>query len=861
MTLAAGSKLGPYEILGQIGAGGMGEVYRAKDPRLGREVAIKVLPASFSQDADRLRRFEQEARAAGVLNHPNITAVYDIGTNQSDGAPYVVQELLEGETLRSVLAGGRLAPRKTIDYSLQIAHGLAAAHGKGIVHRDLKPENLFVTSDGRVKILDFGLAKLTHQEEGSQVTNLPTATAGTEPGVVLGTLGYMSPEQVRGKSADARSDIFSFGAILYEMLSGKRAFHGDSAADTMSAILKEDPPDLSVTNQSISPGLERIVRHCLEKNPEQRFHSAHDLAFDLEALSTTSGSPSAIGGVKAARRPAVGVPVLAAAAAIAVGGLLGHFAWKGAKPSTPSYRRLTFRRGNLGMARFTPDGRSVVYSASWEGQPIEIYTTRAEGPESMPIGVKNASLYSVSSTGDLAISLRQGFLNGPQGPGTLATVPLGGGAPRSIAEFIDDACWTPDGKQLCVLRFLEGHTRIELPLGKVVYAADNGVSRVKVSPRGDRIAFSQGKRGTRALLVVDLSGKTTTLIPEGILGQGLAWSPSGDEIWFDDQSGGGQFAIKAVDLSGRARTVSTMPVGMIVHDIARDGRLLTERYASAPGILALAPGASRERDLSWFDGSRLGGLSDDGRLVLINEQGGDAAGRWGAYYLRQTDGSPAVKLGEGTALDLSQDGRWVLGRPPDSDRTYVLAPTGTGTPVALDERPYFEAISYLRFYPDGTKLLLLAAEPGKQRRLYVQDLPAGKPVPIAPRGYGFEGRPVSPDGQWIAVYGEYSEDMFLIPVAGGPTRRAPNTKGDFEFVRWAPDGKSLIGLVVGSIPARLVRVDVATGRRQVLKDIAPQELSGIIDIAPVYVTPDVASYAYGFGRAAASDLYLVEGLK
>jgi serine/threonine protein kinase len=212
VSLAAGSKLGPYEILGQIGAGGMGEVYKARDPRLGSEVAIKVLPASFSQDADRLRRFEQEAKAAGVLNHPNITAVYDIGTNQNDGAPYVVQELLEGETLRSVLAGGKLPHRKTIDYSLQIAHGLAAAHGKGIVHRDLKPENLFVTSDGRVKILDFGLAKLTHQEEGSQATNLPTATAGTEPGVVLGTLGYMSPEQVRGKPAEGGDAASGDGA-------------------------------------------------------------------------------------------------------------------------------------------------------------------------------------------------------------------------------------------------------------------------------------------------------------------------------------------------------------------------------------------------------------------------------------------------------------------------------------------------------------------------------------------------------------------------------------------------------------------------------------------------------------------------
>src|SRR3984893_14203706 len=288
MSLSPGTRLGPYEILSPIGAGGMGEVYRARDSRLGREVAIKVLPASFSADADRLRRFEQEARAAGILNHPNLTAVLDIG--EHEGAPYVVQELLEGETLRGALAGGRLAARRAIDFAIQLAHGLAAAHEKGIVHRDLKPENVFVTKDGRVKILDFGLAKLTRPEEGSQSTNLPTASLGTEPGVVLGTLGYMSPEQVRGKPADARSDIFSFGAILYEMLSGKRAFHGDSAADTMSAILKEDPPDLLVTNQNVPPGLERIVRHCLEKNPEPRLHSAHDLGFDLDALSNVSGA-------------------------------------------------------------------------------------------------------------------------------------------------------------------------------------------------------------------------------------------------------------------------------------------------------------------------------------------------------------------------------------------------------------------------------------------------------------------------------------------------------------------------------------------------------------------------------------------
>ncbi|HEV8610993.1 MAG TPA: protein kinase, partial [Thermoanaerobaculia bacterium] len=293
MPLPAGSRLGPYEIVAPLGAGGMGEVYRAKDPRLGREVAVKVLPASFSSDLDRMRRFEQEARAAGILNHPNITAVYDVGT--VDGSPYVVTELLDGETLRSRLAGGALAPRRAVEYATQIAHGLAAAHEKGIVHRDLKPENLFVTKDGRVKILDFGLAKLTQREKGGSQTNLPTETAATEPGVVMGTLGYMSPEQVRGKPADARSDIFAFGAILYEMLSGKRAFHRDTAADTMSAILREEPEDLSSTNRQVPAALDRIIHHCLEKDPEARFHSAHDLAFQLQfpATGETSGIAAA----------------------------------------------------------------------------------------------------------------------------------------------------------------------------------------------------------------------------------------------------------------------------------------------------------------------------------------------------------------------------------------------------------------------------------------------------------------------------------------------------------------------------------------------------------------------------------------
>src|SRR6202167_6132039 len=285
MALSAGNKLGPYEIQTLIGAGGMGEVYRAHDARLDRTVAIKVLPISYSADRDRLQRFAQEARSAAALNHPNILSIFDIGDNR--GAPYVVSELLEGETLRDCLKHGPLSLRKSIEYALQVARGLAAAHEKGIVHRDLKPENLFITDDGRVKILDFGLAKLTRPETDAG-EDAPTVQVNTEPGQIMGTVGYMSPEQVRGKPADHRSDIFAFGSILYEMLSGQPAFRGESAADTMSAILKEEPAELSETARNVPPALERTVLHCLEKNPAHRFQSAGDLAFNLETLTDRS---------------------------------------------------------------------------------------------------------------------------------------------------------------------------------------------------------------------------------------------------------------------------------------------------------------------------------------------------------------------------------------------------------------------------------------------------------------------------------------------------------------------------------------------------------------------------------------------
>ena len=383
MALAPGTKLGPYEVASPLGAGGMGEVYRARDARLGRDVAVKVLPEAFSRDPERLRRFEQEVRATAALNYPNILAVFDIGTQGE--SLYIVTEILEGETLRQRLESGPLPARKATDYALQVARGLAAAHDQGITHRDLKPENIFVTKDGRIKILDFGLAKLTRPEQSTADT--PTLASQTQPGLVLGTVGYMSPEQVRGKPADARSDIFSLGAILYEMLSGQRAFRGDSTADIMSAILKTEPPPLG----EAPPGLARIVEHCLEKDSDNRFQSARDVAFALEAFSgySTGGTTAPAMGttpskVRSPLMVALGGALLAAVAAFVAARMTAP------APTPPAFRQLTFQRGYLQSARFAPDGETIVYAAAWNGKPIELFSTRPEGNESRALGLSDA---------------------------------------------------------------------------------------------------------------------------------------------------------------------------------------------------------------------------------------------------------------------------------------------------------------------------------------------------------------------------------------------------------------------------------------------------------------------------------------
>jgi serine/threonine protein kinase len=863
MALSSGTKLGPYEIQSLIGAGGMGEVYRAKDARLDRTVAIKILPASFSADPDRMQRFAQEARAAAALNHPNILSIFDIGDEK--GSPYVVSELLEGETLRERLRNGALSVRKAIEYGLQVARGLAAAHEKGIVHRDLKPENLFITSDGRVKILDFGLAKLTRPEAVSGA-DAPTVHGVTEPGLIMGTAGYMSPEQVRGQTADPRSDIFAFGAILYEMISGKRAFHGETSADTMSAILKEDVPELSETARSVPAGLERIVRHCLEKHPSQRFHSAGDLAFDLESLTEISATSSK-SGVQAAvaqvedevsRRKLFSVlgAVVLAAAMIGLGWWLGR--GRGAA-ATPEYQQITFRTGSIGNARFTPDG-SVVYDASWEGGPHQLYLARTDDNGSRELGLKNAALLSISKSGELAIRLNTVFYGGYARSGTLAKVPLSGGTPREVLDNVQDADWAADGENMAVVRFVpeNGHWRMEYPVGKVLLDSINWISHPKISPDGKRVAFADhentGGDDRGAVAVIEPDGSEKKLSTGWSSVQGILWSPAGDEIWFTASDSGSAANLRGVTLAGKVRTIINVPGGMWLQD-ARGGMSLMTTNQSRLGIRAMPPGGKEEVDLGWFGWSLPRDISRDGKKVLFEEEA-EGGGPNYTVFLRDTDGSPPVRIGEGTGEAISPDNKWVITKPAKGGPLSVV-PTGAGEARQLTH----DNISYgaVRYLPDGKQLVASGIEASHGVRDYLIDLSSGNAKPITPEGTA--GVRLSPDGRSVAVIGPDGK-WGTRPLDGSGLRPVPGLDSKYYVSDWSPDGTSLYALSSQSREgaAKVYRVNVVTGKMEFWKTFGENLPAGVASVGGPRFSSDGSSYAYVYSRVL-SQAYVVKGLE
>ncbi|HET7294417.1 MAG TPA: protein kinase [Vicinamibacteria bacterium] len=856
MALAPGTRLGPYEILSLRGHGGMGEVYEAQDSRLGRRVAIKTVPPAFAQDAGRLRRFEQEARAAGTLSHPNLVVVFDVG--RQDDTPYIVSELLDGASLREVIEGERPSLRRALDYAGQMARGLAAAHEKGIVHRDLKPENVFVTRDGLVKILDFGIAKLRPEWGHGATASERSTLSGTMPGAVMGTVGYMSPEQVKGLPVDHRSDLFSLGTVLFELFSGRRAFRGETAPEVMTAILREDPPDLTEMDPAVPTGLARVVRRCLEKRPEERFDSARDVAFSLEALSSGGSAPGAAAirstltiGRRARRTLGAALLTALVGAAFLVGRETSD------RPPL-SFQRLTFRRGHCGSAQFAPDGQTIVYGAAWDGQPARVFSTRTENPESRALDLPDADALSVSSRGEIAVLLRRSLGFPSHSLGTLARVPLAGGAPRELLEDVQGADWSPDGTELAVVRVVGGKRRLEYPVGRVLYEASHVVMAPRVSPDGDRVAFveSDATRGDeyRSVSVVDRRGEARALTNGWRWLNSLGWSPRGDEVWFPASEAGPNSSLWGVALSGRKRLLARLPAFALLHDVSPEGRALVSLSDVRAGVMGVAPGETHERDLSWLDLSSPADLSPDGR-TLVGIESGEGTRRMRAIYVRKTDGlSPAVRVGDGFALALSPDSKWVLAQSQDHATELMLLPTGAGETKAFGD----PGIEYggAAWAAGGTRVLLSGRHAGQPWRSYVMDATGGEPRAVTPEGVVADA--ISPDGLRVAAR-DAANRVLLHSVEGGEPQVVPVDPEPGQIAVWSADGRSLFVTHSERMLIRVFRLDLSSGRREAWREITPGDPAGIVHLSPL-LCADGRSYVYSYWRSLGS-LYLVDGLR
>ncbi len=853
--------LGNYEILDKLGEGGMGEVWRARDRRLQRMVAVKILPPAMASDPTRRVRFEQEARALGALNHPNIVAIYDVG--EDAGQSYLVSELVEGESLRAIIDRGPLPLRKALDIASQMADGMAAAHALGIVHRDLKPENVMVTRAGQVKVLDFGLAKQNLPAAGDNSATI--ALGVSEPGMVMGTVGYMSPEQVRGETADARSDIFSFGCVLYEMVAGKRAFQAGTGVETMHAILNLDPPQFDGDASGLPPALMTIVRRCLEKRPEQRFQSAADLAFALRSIGATSmsGIQLAIAPPPVARKRRLW-PFAALAAGLALFALGFLLRDRLERREIPTFQRITFRKGFVIAARFVPHSRDVIYQADWEGGGSHIYLAVQGSPESRDLEMPaDSGLTAISSQQEMALVTPP---VGDYGSGRLVRSSISGGRTRPLLDGVLAADWAPDGSSMAVLRRVNRVNRLEDPIGNVLVDKIGWpLWMIRVSPDGEHVVYVTRTDGTAVgMTVVDRSGKRTYL--GAVSGQNatgeaasLCWNPKGTEIWFRSFDPTEPGIVYAIDLKGKRRVALRLPIQTKLYDISRTGDLLLGTGSSQLGILGKAPGDTAERDLSCLDSGKVAGISNDGRIIAANITG-ESGGEKGSIYLRKTDGSPAIRAADGHAYRLSPDGSWLSGYTlnPNGSRRFVLSPTGPGEESEIKVPGLDSAIVY-GWLEGDQRYLVFGRLPGKKWQCFAWDAGRGAVQPICA-----EGTPdsfsyyVSPDSRQVLAPAP-AGGWLVYPTSAGPAKPVQGIAPTETAIGWRQDNRSVYVIPndesSDSIPVSIVELE--SGKRAPWKTIHPAQ--PVIEIHDLHVTPDGQAYAYNYVTAQ-SDLYVAHGL-
>lgn len=829
----------------------MGEVYRARDSRLQRDVAIKVLRDAASPAT--MARLEQEARLAGSLNHPNIVTVFDIGS--ADGVPFVVLEFLEGTTLRDALPG--IASRRAIDIAIQVARGLAAAHEKGIVHRDLKPENLFLVNRGPVKILDFGVGRYQPQNVADIETN---ALAHTQAGTVMGTVGYMSPEQVRGLPVDTRSDIFSFGIVLQEMLSGSNPFRRDTQPETLAAILNDEPKDLAALTPSVSPALARIVARCLQKQVDDRFQSAADLAFALESVPDGRVAPAeaSTGASHRSLSSTLGLGLLGAAAiAVAAtfwitGGL--------SKNEPPIFEQLSFRRGSVDAARFGPDGATIVYSAAFDGGGPTFYTARTGSPESSALGLPSGLLLGISPSGELALALGAKPVSGSERvAGTLARSPLAGGAPREVDTAVAWADWIADEGQLALVRQIPNRRQqLEFPAGRSIGQLDGLMTSLRVSRRGDRVAYFEYPQSSNlgSLVVADRDGTRHTLAQGLVWPMGLAWDHDDASIWFAAGDGSGTTTIHAITLTGKDRVVYRIPGYATLQDRSPDGRLLFTRDEwRVEAIARLRDGSVR--DLSWLDVSNVADMTSDGSRIAIIDLG-VAAGSKVVSYLRATDGSPAVRLSEGGVMALSPDGKRAIVRPrSDAGSQLQIVPTGPGEALPLKAGLPVDvsAVSWSL----ANQLIVTAGDRGQPARCHLVDLDSGDARPVTPVGTACGIGAISPDGRFVLAT-TTDGVASVYPIDGSAPQPLRGIQPGETPVRWSSDGTAFFAREVDGIPANLTRIRFSDGQRQHIAALGPEDPIGVTAIGSMVITPDASAYAFSYLRHT-STLFLTNRLQ